>query len=449
MANKNPRNAKEYYERGDNRRESGDLDGAIADYTESLHLKPNNIPSLINRGAVYSIRGEYDKAIQDLDEVLRQRPDDVLALTNRGNTWVRKGEYDKAIRDLNEAIRLKPDYVFALANRGITWSTKGDHDKAIRDFNEVIRLSPNDAFTWVNRSVSWSAKGEHDKAIDDLNEAARLNPESVEILNNRGSVWGAKGENDKAIDDFSEAIRLKPDNVLALTNRGNAWMRKGEYDKAIQDLDEAIRLDPTFQGAIYNRTFALALQFSESKRKEITEKLQKEYNEQPETAIEQSTKDTTKLHDEAQDNIRQSKDLRDKAVNLLKFTIWGWIGVVSITYLIDLGDNKVDPYLFLTWLPAFTMISTPVFALVWFYGKESDKIKNQADKSQRSATLKEILLHYGDDESFRKELLKHSLAQESRSGDSSGSDSLPAFLPDAMAKGVKTMSDTINKPNAE
>ena len=447
MANDNPKIAREYYERGNKRSESFDFDGAIADYTKSLHLNPDHIPTLNNRGAVYNAKGEHDKAISDFNEAIRLNPKDGLSRTNRGNTWLAKGEHDKAIDDFNEAIRLKPDYDFAWVNRGISWSAKGEHDKAISDFNEAIRLNPGYVLTWVNRGISWSEKGEYDKAVDDLNEAARLDPKSAEIFNNRGSVWGLKNEHDKAINDFNEAIRLNPSDATVWTNRGNAWIRKGEYDKAIHDLNEAVRLNPAFQGAIHNRALALALQFSESRRKEVAEKLQKEYNKQLETVIQQYKENIRKLLDEAQDGVQRSKDLQDKAMNLLKFTVWGWISVILVTFLIDLGDNKINPYLFLTWLPAFTMISTPVFALVWFYKRESEKIKNQIDKPQQNADLEEILLRYGDDESFRKELLRHSPAQESRLRNAARNDSLPPVLPDATAKGVKAMGGTIDKPN--
>lgn len=49
MANDTPKTAGEYYERGNKRSESFDFDGAVEDYTESLRLKPNHIPTLMTQ----------------------------------------------------------------------------------------------------------------------------------------------------------------------------------------------------------------------------------------------------------------------------------------------------------------------------------------------------------------------------------------------------------------
>ena len=62
MTTVNPQNAKEYYERGNERYENRDYDGAIADYNESLMLNPDNAQTLSIRGLAWSKKGEHEKA---------------------------------------------------------------------------------------------------------------------------------------------------------------------------------------------------------------------------------------------------------------------------------------------------------------------------------------------------------------------------------------------------
>ncbi|MCY4048734.1 MAG: hypothetical protein OXF24_04025, partial [Hyphomicrobiales bacterium] len=168
-----------------------------------------------------------------------------------------------------------------------------------------------------------------------------------------------------------------------------------------------------------------------------------------ETTITQPTKDATELRNEAQSSLKQSKKLRDKAENTLKYTIWCWIGVLLVILLIDLSDNNMNPYLFLSWLPAFTIISTPIFALAWFYGRESEKTKNQADEFQRGALLKEVMLYFSDDRPFQKEIVKQSLSRKGHLEDAlpttSGGDSFATFLSSGATKGTKVMNDITDK----
>ncbi len=286
MANDNPKTAEEYFDRGLKRQDNNDLDGAIADYTESVRLDPNFIGARGNRGNVWLEKGEYEKAFADYDEVIRRNPNEALAWSNRGSAWGRREEYDKAINDLNEA----------------------------------IRLDSKNSMVWSIRGVAWSDKGKLDKAINDL----------------------------------SEAIRLDPKNVYARFYRGNIWNYKGERNKAIHDYDEALLLDPNHRDAIHNRALAMAAQSYEAELKRLP--------------AEQSTNTT-----------HPSKKMRNIALSLLWVFFLIWLGLFGSILWLDIcgGEEpcnaKINPYLFLPLLPAFTMTSLIVSALVWLHLQERNK----------------------------------------------------------------------------
>jgi tetratricopeptide (TPR) repeat protein len=197
-----------------------------------------------DRGEAWFLKGELDKAIADYTEAIRLDPQDAAAFHNRGLAWSNKQEHDQAIADFNEAIRLDPQLASAYGIRGTIWSKKGEHDKAIADFNEAIRLDPRLASAHNNRGITWSKQGEHDKAIADFNEAIELDPKNASAFHNRGNAWSNKQQHDQAIADYTAAIRLDPKDAAAYSNRGIEWGSKGEYDKAIADFNAAIQLDP-------------------------------------------------------------------------------------------------------------------------------------------------------------------------------------------------------------
>lgn len=79
-----------------------------------------------NRGNAWKAKGELDRAIADYTEAIRLKPDHAIAHYDRGIVWQQKGELDRAIADFSEAIRLKPYdtlAVYAYVNRGLTWKS--------------------------------------------------------------------------------------------------------------------------------------------------------------------------------------------------------------------------------------------------------------------------------------------------------------------------------------
>ena len=295
-----PHTAKEYFKRAGKRFQDGDIDGAIADYSEVIRLEPYDAPTWNNRGFAWGTKGEYDNAIEDLTEAICLKPDYMEAWNNRGIFWRKKGEYDKSLADLTEAIRLAPNKSDIWSNRGNAWSCKGKYGNAIKDYGEALRLDPDnqdairnraralllqsrklsaraakeylrsgqkrldsgdingaikdyteairwwDYFpAWQARGYAWGKKGEHDKAIFDHTKAIRLKPDYAPAWYARGHSWFAKGEFDNAIMDYSKVIRLNPNSVDPLYNRGLAWFEKGAFDKAVEDYTKALRLNPS------------------------------------------------------------------------------------------------------------------------------------------------------------------------------------------------------------
>jgi tetratricopeptide (TPR) repeat protein len=130
----------------------------------------------LSRGNMFRRRHEYDRALADYNESLRLRPDYAPAYTSRGNAWRGKGERDRAIADHSDAIRLAPDYAEAYNNRGNVWADMKEWERAIADYDRAIALKPVYPIAFFNRALVFRATGERDREIADLREALRLDP---------------------------------------------------------------------------------------------------------------------------------------------------------------------------------------------------------------------------------------------------------------------------------
>ena len=101
-----PDDAYAYNSRGNACFGKGDLDTAIADYTEAIRIKPDDARVYCNRGEAHAKKGDLDKAIADFTKAIQFDPENGSAYSQRGSYNDRKGEKRKAEADLAEAKRL-------------------------------------------------------------------------------------------------------------------------------------------------------------------------------------------------------------------------------------------------------------------------------------------------------------------------------------------------------
>jgi tetratricopeptide (TPR) repeat protein len=138
--------AEAYYRRGIARAFDGEMEGAIADFSEAIRLGAGYVEAYYNRGYLYLYHEKkYDLAMADLNAVIGIDPGFALAYYDRGNLYMYTGETDRAIADFGEAIRLKADYAAAYVNRGVVYAGKKDYGRARADFEQALRIDPGDA----------------------------------------------------------------------------------------------------------------------------------------------------------------------------------------------------------------------------------------------------------------------------------------------------------------
>jgi serine/threonine protein kinase/regulator of sirC expression with transglutaminase-like and TPR domain len=278
----------------------GDLQTAIADYSEAIRLKPDWL-AYYNRAQCYEALGKKVEAKRDrekAEELEKGSPSrspfaaptpiltngkEASAAFNRGNAAVGTGDNQQAVADYSEAIRLKPDHAFAFNNRGNVYSDLKQYDKAIADYSDYIQLRPDDPDGYNNRAHCYEQLGNTYAAERDRARAKELSDnangpslasetpttkttptptnspaltgdeEAANAAFSRGNTAVGNGDNRQAIADYSEAIRLKPDYAFAFNNRGNVYSDLKQYDKAIADYSNYIRLRPNDPDGYNNR----------------------------------------------------------------------------------------------------------------------------------------------------------------------------------------------------
>jgi len=123
--------AEQHFARALSRQKSGDLDGAIADYTAALRLRPDWSDAYNNRGAAQTAKGNFDAAISDTSQALRIDDENENAYVNRGIARERKGNYAGAVADYSDALDVAPD----------DWKREDEIEKALKQVRARLNAS--------------------------------------------------------------------------------------------------------------------------------------------------------------------------------------------------------------------------------------------------------------------------------------------------------------------
>lgn len=306
----NPAHFDAFYSRAIAREQTGDLDGAIADYGAMIHLDPDFTETYWNRSMLYFNEGRYDLAKKDLLLLLdtpenetnaiyftKRYPDDGVsgvssletmraliynqlgltahklhnyeqavtyfttaielnrtadALINRAQSFEALGQVGLAKNDLRLAHQLDPDNLLTMYNIA---GLEDNHD-AIATYTQIIEDNPQFAEAYAKRGIARLQTGDVSGAKSDYDNAIKYGSDDAVIWLNRGMIHYEQQNYQKAHSDLSKAIRLNPRLEDAYFNRGNVSMKLEEFENAEKDYSATIRLNNVHQMAFYNRGIA-------------------------------------------------------------------------------------------------------------------------------------------------------------------------------------------------
>jgi tetratricopeptide (TPR) repeat protein len=223
--------------RGDSLMKKRDYDGAIAAYSTSHEIAPQNVNVINARGIAYSNKGDDERALADYDMCLQLRPSFSNAYNNRGLIFMRRGELQRALDEFNLALKhASNDQSRHLHhyNRGRLQGLLKAYEASLADFAEAQRLNPDNPQVPAYRCLTHIGMGRFDEALADCN-AALAKSNNVFTLTSRGNAYLGKGNLDAALNDYDAALKINPNYVRAYVGRGQLHEKRRNLAAARAD----------------------------------------------------------------------------------------------------------------------------------------------------------------------------------------------------------------------
>ena len=239
---RDPHYSEYYFDRGNLYRRLGLEEKALADYEKAILYSPPYVEAYYNRAVVRSLLGYEDEALADFTYVLELDPDYLDALINRASILYERGEYAAARQDVEHGLILSPDNAQLLCTLGLLEMAEEHLDKALLAFDAALDHDPTLMEAWTNRAIARFEQGNFACSISDLTRALALK-EDATILYNRGFVYQAQEAWEAALADYTRALELGyADTQDLLYQRGLCYWRSGQIDLARQDFSAHLRL---------------------------------------------------------------------------------------------------------------------------------------------------------------------------------------------------------------
>jgi tetratricopeptide (TPR) repeat protein len=186
--------------------EIGNYAAAIERWDKYLDRRPDDAPAYINRGFDKAKTGDLRGAIEDYSRAITQDSTYVLALFNRGINWYNLGNYALAVADFNAAVRIKGgDNEGNLPYVYVEW----EENPAFR-----IEPGPRDEVSFpeilFERGLAYCGLDSLRRAFKDFNFCIDKGYLPDESLFFRGQIYERYGMREEAVKDYAAALRYAP-----------------------------------------------------------------------------------------------------------------------------------------------------------------------------------------------------------------------------------------------
>ena len=190
--------------------------------THTLALYPHTTVSLINLGTVYYHQGNVEEAIALYTQARQQAPSLIDSTLNLARIRYNQGDIEEALTLMEEAIDTIDD---------ATPPSRGDVQALLYYCSLLDTL------------------GRTDEALTQCKRATTLAPQDFTAHHTLGIMNHKYGKMQEAYDALTHAVRLKP-HILAARYRLSAVAAEtGRLEEAVEHLAYVVRHDPTYENA--------------------------------------------------------------------------------------------------------------------------------------------------------------------------------------------------------
>jgi arylsulfatase A-like enzyme/uncharacterized protein HemY len=244
---------------------------AVAAFTKSLDLKPDDSFAVINIANSYQATGRFDEAEKYVLEYMAKGFDDSQLFFLLGTLMVNHKEPEKAVPYFEKCLAGNPQSASAhngLAAIYLNRSSDGDLPRAEEHLSAASAINPTLMSLRYNMAQLREKQNRLAEAADLYLQEIADSPKSYKALYNLSRVYRLMGREDEEFDTLQKTIAANPEFPIAYFYLARIGLRRGQnFEEAIALAKKGIDLKPApadlplgyfLLADLYNRTGDIA-----------------------------------------------------------------------------------------------------------------------------------------------------------------------------------------------
>ncbi|HET6350002.1 MAG TPA: tetratricopeptide repeat protein [Candidatus Krumholzibacteria bacterium] len=233
-----PRDSDLFEMLGDARRGTGDTEGAIKAYEQSMRLNYGAFAPHMKLGTLLMESGRTGRALTEFELAVKASDRDVLARYNYGVALYQTGRRDEALQQWGIAEDIDPSNVRVAEALGMGYSGVND-STAVAEFERATQLGSDSATFHNNYALTLDRLGRTQEAETQFRLAVEKAPAEKrdEYRRNFALHLLRTGRDQEAADEFAGLIESSGGLWSDTVYLARARMELGKYDDAIAGLE--------------------------------------------------------------------------------------------------------------------------------------------------------------------------------------------------------------------
>ena len=224
------------------RHQLGQFDNALDRYDMASVLLPHDSRPLFFRGTIHAQKLQRVLAEREYTQAIHMTPDEPLYYRARGIIRWRLRKYDEAEEDLDQALRLGGPDIQTHIYRSWIRKSRGNEPGADADLDTAFTLKPKSAGDHVARGLELM-KIRPTAALYEFYAAEQMDPQSSAALYNQVMVLsGPLGQWDEALEASRRLVTKRPDYVMGWVTHAMVLAQLGLREEAYQAAQKAMSL---------------------------------------------------------------------------------------------------------------------------------------------------------------------------------------------------------------
>jgi tetratricopeptide (TPR) repeat protein/serine/threonine protein kinase len=195
----------------------GNIDQAIAGFSNAIELAPSNPWHYWERSLAYEKQSRWKEVVADCTKAIDLKQDEYGFWLVRANANFELREYEKAVKDYSQAISLNQTDLNMLRRRGDAYLALAHWEQAEADFDKLTEASPDEPEAWYLRGVAQAGLNQPEKAVADLRQASAKGFKNLEQIKNDPRLNSLRKRKD--FSELLEALEQKPKQDSQLKSR--------------------------------------------------------------------------------------------------------------------------------------------------------------------------------------------------------------------------------------